>query len=30
MQAARLIDHYSDANVANMAGGYEAWDGPLE
>ena len=30
VQAARLSDHYSDADVASMAGGYEAWDGPLE
>lgn len=29
-QAARLIDAYADdATVASMAGGYEAWDGPL-
>ncbi|WP_224332763.1 rhodanese-like domain-containing protein [Haloprofundus halobius] len=27
VQAARLIDHYADdADVASMAGGYEAWD----
>lgn len=30
VQAARLIGHYSDAEVASLAGGYESWDDPLE
>lgn len=29
VQAARLIERYSDADVASMAGGYEEWDGDL-
>jgi thiosulfate sulfurtransferase len=31
VQAARLIDHYSDeaVDVASMAGGYERWEGDL-
>lgn len=30
VQAARFIDHYADADVATMAGGYEAWTGDVD
>ncbi|MFB6218228.1 MAG: rhodanese-like domain-containing protein [Halobacteriaceae archaeon] len=32
VQAARLLESYrgADGTVASMAGGYRAWDGPLE
>jgi rhodanese-related sulfurtransferase len=29
VQVARFLDAATDADVASMAGGYDAWDGPL-
>lgn len=29
-QAARFLDHYTDAEVTSMAGGFESWTGVVE
>jgi thiosulfate sulfurtransferase len=30
VQAARLIEHYTDSEAVSIAGGYKAWDGDLQ